>query len=259
MAQPSVHQIYQRLETIGRGAYGSVHKGVEIATGRVVAIKIVNLDGRDASDVDSEVESIRKEVGFLTQLHGAPNITEYYGCYVDGPRIWIVMELANGGSALSLMKASPGECLEERYTVVIIREVLVALRYLHKVPIIHRDLKAANVLVTASGKVMLCDFGVSAGLTPMAKKRNTLAGTPYWMAPEVLQATPAYDTKADIWSLGIVIYEMTKGVPPNTHMNQFQVMDHIPKAKPPSLAEGEASKDMRDFMAACLCDQPSEV
>lgn len=259
MAQPSVHQIYQRLETIGRGAYGSVHKGVEIATGQVVAIKIVNLDGRDASDVDSEVESIRKEVGFLTQLHGAPNVTEYYGCYVDGPRIWIVMELANGGSVLSLMKASPGECLEERYTVVIIREVLIALRYLHKVPIIHRDMKAANVLVTASGKVMLCDFGVSAGLTPMAKKRNTLAGTPYWMAPEVLQTTPSYDTKADIWSLGIVIYEMTKGGPPNTHMNQFQVMDHIPKAKPPSLAEGEASKDMRDFMASCLCDQPSEV
>uniref|UniRef100_A0A0W0FZX5 non-specific serine/threonine protein kinase n=1 Tax=Moniliophthora roreri TaxID=221103 RepID=A0A0W0FZX5_MONRR len=219
MAQPSVHQLYKRLETVGKGAYGSVSKGIHIPTGNVVALKIINLD-----TPDDDVGDIQREVALLTQLRDAPNITKYYGCYMDGPRVWIVMEFAQGGSVLSLMKASKDGCIEEKYASIIIREVLVGLSYLHKVPVIHRDMKAANILVTASGKVMICDFGVSALLATTSSKRNTLTGTPYWMAPEVLQATPAYDTKADIWSLGIMIYEM----------------------------------DMRDFMAFCLKELPSE-
>lgn len=253
MAQPSVHQLYQRLETVGKGAYGSVHKGKHIPTGNVVALKIINLD-----TPDDDVGDIQREVALLTQLRDAPNITKYFGCYMDGPRVWIVMEFAQGGSVLSLMKASKDGCIEEKYVSVIIREVLVGLSYLHKVPVIHRDMKAANVLVTATGKVMICDFGVSALLTTTSSKRNTLTGTPYWMAPEVVQSVPAYDTKADIWSLGIMIYEMVKGSPPHSNLDKFQVMDLIPRAKPPRLLEGEGGKDMRDFMALCLKESPVE-
>ncbi|KAK7057262.1 STE/STE20/YSK protein kinase [Favolaschia claudopus] len=248
----SVHQLYRRLETVGKGAYGSVHKGVDRA-GNVVALKIINLD------IESDdVGDIQREVALLTQLRDAPNITKYYGCYMDGPRVWIVMELAQGGSALSLMKASKDGCLEEKYVSVIIREVLIALVYLHKVPVIHRDIKAANVLVSDTGKVMICDFGVSALLMTAGSKRNTMTGTPYWMAPEVVQTVPAYDTKADIWSLGIMIYEMIKGSPPHSNLDPFKVMDLIPRVKPPRLLDSEGSKDMRDFMAFCLKESPSE-
>ncbi|KAL0956049.1 hypothetical protein HGRIS_002221 [Hohenbuehelia grisea] len=254
MAQkPSVHQLYRRLETVGKGAYGSVHKGVHIPTGNVVALKIINLD-----TADDDVEDIQREVALLTQLRDAPNVTHYYGCYMDGPRVWIVMEFAQGGSVLSLMKASRDGCIEEKYAAVIIREVLVGLSYLHKVPVIHRDMKAANVLVTSSGKVMICDFGVSALLATTNSKRNTLTGTPYWMAPEVVQTVPNYDTKADIWSLGIMIFEMIKGSPPHSNMDKFKVMDLIPRSAPPRLAEADGSKDMRDFVAACLKEVPSE-
>ncbi|KAF9461332.1 kinase-like domain-containing protein [Collybia nuda] len=251
--QPSVHQLYKRLETVGKGAYGSVHKGQHIPTGNVVALKIINLDTSD-----DDVGDIQREVALLTQLRDAPNITKYYGCHMDGPRVWIVMEFAQGGSVLSLMKASKDGCLEEKYVSVVIREVLVGLSYLHKVPVIHRDMKAANILVTASGKVMICDFGVSALLATTSSKRNTLTGTPYWMAPEVVQSLPAYDTKADIWSLGIMIYEMIKGSPPHSNMDKFKVMDLIPRAKPPRLLESEGGKDMRDFMALCLRESPNE-
>lgn len=166
----SVHQLYKRLETVGKGAYGSVHKGVDRA-GNIVALKIINLD------IESDdVGDIQREVALLTQLRDAPNITKYFGCYMDGPRVWIVMEFAQGGSALSLMKASKDGCLEEKYVNVMIREVLIGLSYLHKVPVIHRDIKAANVLVTATGKVMICDFGVSALLTTAGSKRNTMTG-----------------------------------------------------------------------------------
>lgn len=254
MAQPSVHQLYKRLETVGKGAYGSVSKGIHIPTGNVVALKIINLD-----TADDDVGDIQREVALLTQLRDAPNITQYYGCYMDGPRVWIVMELAQGGSVLSLMKASKDNCLEEKFVSVIIREVLIGLSYLHKVPVIHRDMKAANILVTAAGKVMICDFGVSALLATASSKRNTLTGTPYWMAPEVVQAVPAYDTKADIWSLGIMIYEMVKGTPPHSNLDKFKVMDVIPRVKPPRLTDAEAGKDMRDFMSFCLKEVPTEV
>lgn len=252
--QPSVHQLYKRLETIGKGAYGSVHKGVELATGNVVALKIINLDTED-----DDVGDIQREVALLTQLRDAPNVTQYYGCFLDGPRVWIVMEYAQGGSVRTLMKASKDGTIEEKYVAIIIREVLIGLSYLHRSAIIHRDLKAANILVTATGKVMICDFGVSALLVTASSKRNTLVGTPHWMAPEVAHAS-AYDTKADIWSLGIAIYEMIKGSVPNAHIvDQHKLIQMIPRMKPPRLIEGEGSKELREFVAQCLREVPSEV
>ncbi|KAI0758310.1 Pkinase-domain-containing protein [Irpex lacteus] len=252
-SQVSVHSLYRRLETIGKGAYGSVHKGLEISTDKVVALKIINLDTED-----DDVGDIQREVALLTQLRDAPNVTQYYGCFMDGPRVWIVMEYAEGGSVRTLMKASKDGTIEEKYVATIIREVLYGLSYLHKSSIIHRDLKAANVLITASGSVKICDFGVSALLATASSKRNTLVGTPHWMAPEVAHAS-AYDTKADIWSLGIMIYEMIKGNVPNSHiMDQVKLIQMIPRMKPPRLIEGEGSKELREFVANCLRESPSD-
>ncbi|KAJ3482494.1 hypothetical protein NLI96_g6936 [Meripilus lineatus] len=251
--QPSVHELYRRLETIGKGAYGSVHKGLHIPTGNIVALKIINLDTED-----DDVGDIQREVALLTQLRDAPNVTKYFGCYLDGPRVWIVMEYAQGGSVRTLMKASKDGTIEEKYVVVIIREVLLALGYLHKSAIIHRDLKAANILITASGKVMLCDFGVSALLLTASSKRNTLVGTPHWMAPEVAHAA-SYDTKADIWSLGIMIYEMIKGSAPHSHiLDQHKLIQMIPRMKPPRLIEGEGTKELREFVSQCLRESPAD-
>ncbi|KAI0297184.1 kinase-like domain-containing protein [Russula brevipes] len=219
-----------------------------------VALKIIDLDADDGDDVDS----IQREVALLTQLRDGPNITKYYGCHLDGPRVWIVMEFAQGGSVYKLMQSSPDSCIEEKYVAVIVREVLIGLSYLHKSNVIHRDIKAANVLVTASGKVMICDFGVSALLATTSSKRNTFIGTPYWMAPEVAQPVPAYDTKADIWSLGIMIYEMMKGSPPHFRVAHMKVIQMIPKVKPPRLADSEGSKDLRDFIPFTLTESPSD-
>lgn len=255
MSQQSVHQLFQRLETIGKGAYGSVHKGKHIPTGNLIALKIINLD-----TADDDVADIQREVTLLTQLRDAPNVTKYYGCYLDGPRVWIAMELAQGGSVRTLMKASKGGVLEEKYIVLIVREVLLGLSYLHKSAIIHRDIKAANILITAVGKVMICDFGVSALSATTSSKRNTLMGTPNWMAPEVAQPVPNYDSKADIWSLGIMIYEMVKGTPPHADLGDpLKVMSLITRVKPPRLLEGEGSKDEREFVSFCLKELPNDV
>ncbi|KAH7099270.1 kinase-like domain-containing protein [Auriculariales sp. MPI-PUGE-AT-0066] len=250
-----VTQLYKRLEMIGKGAYGSVHKGVHIPSGQAVAIKVINLD-----TPDDDVEDIQREVALLSQLRGSDqnNITKYYGCWLDGPRVWIVMDLAQGGSVRTLMKACPAGVVEEKYCVLIMRECLIALVYLHKSNIIHRDLKAANVLITSTGRVMVCDFGVAALLSTNHSKRTTFVGTPFWMAPEVITTGSMYDTKADIWSLGITLYEMATGKPPHADQVGMKALVIIPKAKAPRLPEDCGTRDMREFVAVSLRELPAD-
>ncbi|ETS60781.1 hypothetical protein PaG_04691 [Moesziomyces aphidis] len=249
-----VNSVYRRLELVGRGAYGAVYRGVHVESGAAVALKVVNLD-----TPDDDVSDIQREVTLLSQLREATqrNVVRYWGCWLKGPELWIVMDFADGGSVRTLMKAGP---IAERYCAIIVRETLVALNYLHKCGIIHRDIKAANILLTSTGKILLCDFGVAASLASSShSKRSTFVGTPYWMAPEVITEGKTYDQKADVWSLGITIYEMATGNPPLADVEQMRVIMLIPKSKPPRLPEGgDFSPAMRDFVAACLNEEPKE-
>uniref|UniRef100_V5ES80 non-specific serine/threonine protein kinase n=2 Tax=Kalmanozyma brasiliensis (strain GHG001) TaxID=1365824 RepID=V5ES80_KALBG len=252
---PPVNSVYRRLELVGRGAYGAVYRGVHVETGAAVALKVVNLD-----TPDDDVSDIQREVALLSQLREAAtkNVVRYWGCWLKGPELWIVMDFAEGGSVRTLMKAGP---IAERYCAVIVRETLVALNYLHKSGIIHRDIKAANILLTSTGRILLCDFGVAASLASSSvhSKRSTFVGTPYWMAPEVITEGKTYDQKADVWSLGITIYEMATGNPPLADVEQMRVIMLIPKSKPPRLPlESDFTPSMRDFVAACLNEEPKE-
>lgn len=169
--------------------------------------------------------------------------------------------------------------IEEKYTVLIMREVLVALSFLHRQSIIHRDVKgeradrtrphadtgadiislpAANILLTQAGKILLCDFGVAAHLQTN-NKRSTFIGTPLWMAPEVITDGKMYDTKADIWSLGVTLYEIATGNPPYFGMEPLRACALIPRSQPARLEGGTWSNPMRDFLATCLQVDPTTV
>ncbi|KAJ2490153.1 kinase that interacts with cdc31p [Coemansia sp. RSA 2050] len=242
MNQPLSARRYEKEELVGRGAYGVVYRGRDTTTGRVVAIKILNLDNED------DFSDMQREINLLSQLR-SPHIAQYYGSFVESSRMWIIMEYASGGSIHKLMQAGP---VEEKYTSSIMYGVLLALEYLHSSGIMHRDIKAANILVTDEGVVQLCDFGVARQVMQASAKSYSFVGTPYWMAPEVIQKGQVYDFKADIWSLGITAYEIATGVPPYAEEDPKRALFLIPRKGPKQLTPEQAGKDMRDFVDKCL-------
>ncbi|CAI4063808.1 putative serine/threonine protein kinase KIC1 SKDI_08G1480 [Saccharomyces kudriavzevii IFO 1802] len=245
-----VSSLFKRTEVVGRGKFGVVYKGYNVKTRRVYAIKVLNLD----SDSD-EVEDVQREIQFLASLKQMPNITRYYGSYLKDTSLWILMEYCAGGSLRSLLR--PGK-IDEKYIGVIMRELLVALKCIHKDNVIHRDIKAANVLITNEGSVKLCDFGVAAQVNQTSLRRQTMAGTPYWMAPEVIMEGVYYDTKVDIWSLGITTYEIATGNPPYCDVEALRAMQLIIKSKPPRLEGRSYSSSLKEFIALCLDEDPKE-
>ncbi|ODN75548.1 hypothetical protein L202_06674 [Cryptococcus amylolentus CBS 6039] len=244
LADPAV--AYTLLEKLGAGNFGTVWKASHNDTKQIVAIKMIDLESSE-----DDISEIQAEIAHLSSCW-SDHVTKYYGSFVRGARLWIVMEYLAGGSCLDLLK--PGVFTESQVAVVC-RELLLGLDYLHTEGKIHRDIKAANVLLSASGDVKLADFGVAAQLSSHKSQRHTFVGTPFWMAPEVIRQA-GYDARADIWSLGITAIEMLKGDPPLSEYHPMRVLFLIPKARAPRLEEGEAGEGLRDFVERCLQKDP---
>ncbi|XP_054590414.2 serine/threonine-protein kinase TAO2 [Nothobranchius furzeri] len=243
-------KLFADLREIGHGSFGAVYFARDVHSNEVVAIKKMSYSGKQTNE---KWQDIIKEVKFLQKLRH-PNTIEYRGCYLKEHTAWLVMEYCLG-SASDLLEVHK-KPLQEVEIAAITHGALQGLAYLHSHNMIHRDVKAGNILLTEPGQVKLGDFGSASILSPA----NSFVGTPYWMAPEVILAMDEgqYDGKVDVWSLGITCIELAERKPPLFNMNAMSALYQIAQNESPILQSNHWSDSFRSFVDSCLQKIPQD-
>uniref|UniRef100_A0A2D4PHN6 non-specific serine/threonine protein kinase n=1 Tax=Micrurus surinamensis TaxID=129470 RepID=A0A2D4PHN6_MICSU len=240
---------WEIIGELGDGAFGKVFKAQNKETKVLAAAKVIDTKSEE------ELEDYMVEIDILASCDH-PNIVKLLDAFYYENNLWILIEFCAGGAVDAVMLELERPLTEPQIRVVC-RQTLEALHYLHQNKIIHRDLKAGNILFTLDGDIKLADFGVSAKNTHTIQRRDSFIGTPYWMAPEVVMCETSkdrpYDYKADVWSLGVTLIEMAEIEPPHHELNPMRVLLKIAKSEPPSLAQpSKWSADFKDFLKKCL-------
>ncbi|CAF4287771.1 unnamed protein product [Rotaria socialis] len=202
-------------ECLGSGAFGSVYRVARRGTATMYALK--EIDNRSiATDTDRSLGQKINEVKIIREEMRHPNIVSYFRIFAENDKLYIVMELIAGSSLqdyLSLLKETKRSMTEEHIWNVFV-QLILALRYLHKEKtIVHRDLTANNIMLDDEYRVKITDFGLAKLRDTDCSKMNSAVGTLYYACPEIIQHQP-YNEKADIWSLGCVLYHMLTLAPP---------------------------------------------
>ncbi|TNN18173.1 Serine/threonine-protein kinase 10 isoform 1 [Schistosoma japonicum] len=247
--------IWEIISELGDGAFGKVYKTHKRGTDLCAALKRVEFDSED------ELEDFMVEIDILSNFKHE-NILSLHEVYIYDSKLWMYLELCGGGALDSIMETLE-KGLTEPQIRFISKEVLQGLGFLHEKLIIHRDMKAGNILLTLNNEVKLADFGVSARLADEKQKRLTFIGTPYWMAPEVINCETfkdaPYNWKADIWSFGITLIELAQRRPPYNSINPTRVLLKISKSDPPTLSKPHLwSSKFKTFLARTLQKDPNQ-
>jgi len=202
-------------QLIGKGTYGRVYLGMNATTGEFLAVKQVEVSakaaGNDKEKMREMVAALDIEIDTMQHLDHV-NIVQYLGCERKEMSISIFLEYISGGSVGSCLRKH-GK-FEEVVVSSLTRQTLAGLAYLHREGILHRDLKADNILLDLDGTCKISDFGISKKTDNIYgnDKTNSMQGSVFWMAPEVVRSQgQGYSAKVDIWSLGCVVLEMFAG------------------------------------------------
>lgn len=275
---PTDPDAYCLIGKIGQGAFASVWRATATTSTtseedtRDCAVKVLNLD-----HVDTNLAEIRLEVQAM-RLSSHPNVLKCHTAFVKDVNLWLVTQLMHKGSSLHCIQTSRNiqrDLPMEQHIMYILHETLLGLEYIHGNGQIHRDVKSSNILIDGDGSVRIADFGVSGWLVQGGSqlvKAKTFVGTPCWMAPEVMEQIHGYDTKADVWSLGITAMELAKGFAPYAKYPPMKVLILTIQEDPPSLDTydindddsatmedtEEWSKSFRQMIAWCLQKNPAK-
>ncbi|KND02754.1 STE/STE11/CDC15 protein kinase [Spizellomyces punctatus DAOM BR117] len=227
-------------DCLGKGAFGCVYSGLVTETGEVVAVKQLRLSNIAKPDLTL----ITGEIDLLKELNHA-NIVQYLGFVKTPEYLNIIMEYCENGSLSNICRRFGR--FPEHLVALYIAQVLEGLVYLHEQGVIHRDIKAANILTTKKGQVKLADFGIASKINATNK---VFAGSPYWMAPEVIELHGA-TTASDIWSVGCTAIELLQGHPPYHTLAPMSALFRIVHDDHPSLP-AQTSVMLRDFLMECF-------
>eukprot|EP00946_MAST-07B_sp_MAST-7B-sp1_P002152 g2152.t1 len=270
---------YSLCERIGRGAFADVYRA-EVAgrsDGSAIALKVMDME-KIGSQVDDD---IRAEVLTMKSCNH-PNVLGCFACFTSSnANLYLVMPYMDRGSALHVMKrlkhdGKRAAGLSKGWVKYIIGEVLKGLQYLHDNKLIHRDIKAGNILLNSHGDVKIADFGTTTFMQERGRDRQhaTFTGTVCWMAPEVMAQEEGYSYPADVWSIGITTLELVKGYAPYAMYAPMKVLLETLQKAPPTIKsyadeQGRKSKlsgtewaskssSFKKFVAACLKREPSD-
>ncbi|KAG1536277.1 hypothetical protein G6F51_011056 [Rhizopus arrhizus] len=238
-------ECYKKVKRVGQGASGSVFVALSLATNTKVAVKQMDLSSQPRKELIVNEILVMKE-----SQH--PNIVNYLDSFLIGNNVlWVVMEYMEGGALTDVIDNN--STMTEQQIATVCLESIHGLHHLHSQNIIHRDIKSDNILLNAHGHVKISDFGFCAKLTDQKRKRATMIGTPYWMAPEVVKQKE-YGAKVDIWSLGIMAIEMIENEPPYLDEEPLKALYLIATNGTPTLKHPERlSTELKSFLAVCLC------
>ncbi|CAI0378076.1 unnamed protein product [Linum tenue] len=236
---------YMLGDEIGKGAYGRVYKGLDLENGDFVAIKQVSLENIAQEDLNI----IMQEIDLLKNLNHK-NIVKYLGSLKTKSHLHIILEYVENGSLANIIKPNKFGPFPESLVTVYIAQVLEGLVYLHEQGVIHRDIKGANILTTKEGLVKLADFGVATKLTEADVNTHSVVGTPYWMAPEVIEMSGVC-AASDIWSVGCTVIELLTCVPPYYDLQPMPALFRIVQDDNPPIPDS-LSPDITDFLRQCF-------
>ncbi|KAL6058383.1 Protein kinase [Balamuthia mandrillaris] len=239
---------YAKKAEIASGGFGTVWTAKDKIQNRTVAVKILK------KGLAEDPKGIINEIQMLKSCQH-PNIVAYLDTFLWEEKIWMVMEYCNGGSLRALIQ---GTNLPEGHMSNICGQMLRGLHYLHKDNRVHRDIKSDNVLLNMDGVVKLADLGLCAEMSEEEDTVGGIAGSRYWMAPEVIQRKP-YNCKADIWSLGAVLMEMMEKKPPYYNQHSLKAMfDTATKGAPSLKNQSKYSTKLLDFLSLCCTFDPEK-
>ncbi|TPX34793.1 hypothetical protein SeMB42_g07262 [Synchytrium endobioticum] len=250
---------YELGPPIGYGSSAVVYQATYKPLQRHVAIKLIELDQFERN----QIEELRKEIQIMS-LCKHSNLLRVYGSFVHDSKLYIVTPFLSAGSCLDIMKTAYPDGMDEAAIATILKHALLGLEYLHANKLIHRDVKAGNLLMSGDGIVQLADFGVSISLSDTGERkgvRKTFVGTPCWMAPEVMEQN-GYDYKADIWSFGITALELANGHAPFAKYPPLKVLMLTLQQDPPTLdihsAKHKYTKTFKEMIDSCLQKDPTK-